>query len=258
MSKEQDILFLNELMRLYETYMDLDQLRARWYSLFDPSSNLDEQSKEKIVSQIKQNSVLFGDAVQDKICLECSDTLLYSSGGRKIISICPTSFLSLKRAVEENPAGNLPGKYLTVSVLVSGLPYSSLVESYLRKLNKSHGMVLLSNCREGYESTFESGKIVPPGLYIPKSETKILEENPGRPVLVVDECISEGDTLRAAGRYLKQKGYNEIYYLCGSGTIRESDGLTSPLEYNKYQFPLLECREDGSYATKNDNQWRFF
>ena len=204
--------------------LNVEEIRSKWWGLFDPDLQISEEDRIELVRSIKEESNKFGDMVLDTTHY---DFWYYS-------------FQRLRQSVEDNPAENFPDRYLVAPILISGLPYGAAVEAYLRRLNKSYGLVLVSSAtrygqdREERKNEFRSGRKVPPGLYIPESELTMLRGNTDKSVLVVDDIVRTLDTLRSVDKRLEELGFQERYAIVSHGTVYESQGLRSPTTYNKF------------------------
>lgn len=204
--------------------LDVEEIRSKWWGLFDPDLQMSEEDKAELVRSIKEESNTFGDMVLNTTHY---DFWYYS-------------FQRLRQAVEDNPVENFPDRYLVAPVLISGLPYGAAVEAYLRRLNKSHGLVLVSSAtrygqdREERKNEFRSGRKVPQGLYIPESELSMLQASSDKPILVVDDIVRTLDSLRSVDKRLEELGFQERYAIVSHGTVYGSQGLRSPATYNKF------------------------
>lgn len=189
-----------------------DRVRKIWYDLFRKTPS--DYKEIKTVEKIKRHSKKFGDYVL--------------GNQNKFENRMGVPFLhDLKMGMESDPKSNLPESYITIPILVSGLPYGSVIEAYLRSLGKSDGMVLLSHstsyCEEG---------IQPYKVYIPKSELQFLKQNSNKNILLVDDVSENGTTLTNVSDELKKIGIGKRYAIVNSGLVFESSGMRSPTAFN--------------------------
>ena len=214
----------------------VQNLRREWYKVFDPSNTHSEQAYETI----RENFVSLGKSVAESSHFykvkpngDLSAEIRSAPPFRKLLRsgtlIDHQTMYGLKyapRGENELPSRfyarimNRPENYLLVSVMVSGFSPGYWMYNLLKSNDKVADFSLMGYSEGSYlhygdhfsDGTSEILKKV----MIPPNESERLKSNAGKPVLIIDDAIVTGNTVRIIANALKEFGFKEIYSMTQS------------------------------------------
>lgn len=114
--------------------------------------------------------------------------------------------------------------YFVVPVMNSGFYLAAEVSALLRRNGKSSGFALAGYSVDAYYhknhySVFRDGSSMEGKIYVAPQDLELIDQNRNKPMLIVDDQIATGDTVRKIEGMLRGRGVTEIYkvindYLC--------------------------------------------
>ncbi len=214
----------------------VQNLRREWYKVFDPSNTHSAQEYEIM----RENFVSLGKSVAESshfyrvkpngdLSAEIKSAPPFHKLLRSGNLIDHQTVYGLRyapRGENELPSRfyarimNRPENYLLVSVMVSGFVPGYWMYNLLKANDKVADFSLMGYSEGSYmhygdhfsDGTSEILKKV----MIPTNELDRLRSNAGNPVLIIDDAIVTGNTVRIIANALKEFGFKEIYSMTQS------------------------------------------
>lgn len=189
------------------TIPEKEEVRRLWYNLLDPTNT--EKTKEDRLKTLKDTfrQFLARIEVPDRTLFETLERTGWGITNNMDLLVKDSIDLTEKSSVDI-VFSNVSGKVIVAANMVSGLPYSVSVASYLRRKGAVVDFVLLTYSSR-HSVTFKDGTKMEAKVYLP--EIDYMKTRINETIILADDMVRTQNSMDATGDAIKQLGFKRIF-----------------------------------------------